>query len=379
MPLPAGRATEQVNSRITTVAAEGAASNKPGVALAGVIATVEKLIHLLNDAANANLSKPTEELVREWNDSLSEHDDKLSLYSLWHSISMSLGCYEDTLPPERREMLNQQLSEIRAAAGDNPPNEFPAWRSPFMRRWDACREPVTAMVAELRELGVAALGVAGIIGADFERVQSQFDELVECCLNLVRFCPVGFDTHARLTGERWESEVAKGREIFVRLSANARTAMYPLRQALSMYNGRQNSQSIANQEQPTEHQKRVPKTGRGMTVDQANEAGSKLAKKMGRTFTDLTDGKQAKLIGCSWGTWRKTPMRAQIAKRRTKPVRTPRAVGSTDTIEAQSGEGGPDYILNQLIAEQEADGEPSPLDDDEPGERPRQIRLKRLV
>src|SRR5262249_17854164 len=128
----------------------------------------------------------------------------------------------------------------------------------------------------------------------------------------------------------------------------------------------------------------------------------------------FSERKQAKLIGCSWTTWRRTVLYAEARRKRNKQASQstgtknpgPRpAVNFTKTLEATVGVGQRDEVLNQLIQagpesaeqknrtwedlspqeqqalinEQEKDFEPSPLDQDLPGSPPKKVRThKRL-
>jgi hypothetical protein len=110
---------------------------------------------------------------------------------------------------------------------------------------------------------------------------------------------------------------------------------------------------------------------RRMTVDQANKEAMKLANRRGADFVRLSQREQAKLIGCSWATWKKTPFFEATQKRRHKissrasRTRTTgkRPTSLTKKVEEAAVEGGKDQVLNDLIAEQGADYEPSPLSD----------------
>src|SRR5262245_9003252 len=112
-----------------------------------------------------------------------------------------------------------------------------------------------------------------------------------------------------------------------------------------------------------------------MTVGAANEKAMKLAKRLKQVFFLLSGREQARQIGCSWQTWRKTTFYAtatkkqgqllrQAAKRKSPGSRP--AVSLTDPLEAVTGEGEPDEVLKGLIAEQETDHEPSPCDTTRP-------------
>lgn len=105
---------------------------------------------------------------------------------------------------------------------------------------------------------------------------------------------------------------------------------------------------------------------RRMTAEEANAKAMKLAHKMRTGFFALSERQQAKLIGCSWKTWRKTEFypKAQAERPAGKRSKTssPKAESLTAGREAVTGEGDKDEVLQQLIAEQEADKEPSPLE-----------------
>jgi hypothetical protein len=109
-----------------------------------------------------------------------------------------------------------------------------------------------------------------------------------------------------------------------------------------------------------------------------------LAKKMGKDFFLLSENNQARLIGCAWGTWSKTACFQEARKKKDKlglPVQHKKGTGSppvvsfTTNLERVTGEGGPDEELERLIAEHEADKEPSPLDDS----RPRKVYCRKRL
>jgi hypothetical protein len=113
-----------------------------------------------------------------------------------------------------------------------------------------------------------------------------------------------------------------------------------------------------------------------MTVEEANRKATDLAKRLKKKFFTLSEREQAKRIGCSWATWKKTTF-YQAAKKKLPPRKKGSrkgAVSLTDTLQAATGEGGRDEVLNQLIAEQEADGEPSPIDP-----RPRKVQSRKRL
>jgi hypothetical protein len=118
------------------------------------------------------------------------------------------------------------------------------------------------------------------------------------------------------------------------------------------------------------------KRKQGMTAEEANRKAMELVKKMKKVFFALSEREQAKLIGCTWRTWSKTEFykTAKKKKPRQHPARgAPRTVSLSPAMEAVTGEGGREETLNKLIAEQEADHEPSPLEEDPPGDRPRKV------
>jgi hypothetical protein len=108
-----------------------------------------------------------------------------------------------------------------------------------------------------------------------------------------------------------------------------------------------------------------------MTREEANARGMELLK-ADKSFADLSETKQAKQIGCSWATWSKTPLYLDLAKHRRKSAPkggTRAAVNFSSKVEAKvaSGRGRAeqarnDDVVDDLISEQEADYEPSPLD-----------------
>jgi hypothetical protein len=124
----------------------------------------------------------------------------------------------------------------------------------------------------------------------------------------------------------------------------------------------------------------VPRPRR-MTRTEANDKAKELAKKLKKAFFALSEREQAKRIGCHLKTWKKTPLYQEAKRKKAKnkpPGNAPAAPGAvpfTATLEAAAVEGGRDEVLNQLIAEQEADSEPSPLEDDPPGWQPPKVRV----
>jgi hypothetical protein len=126
---------------------------------------------------------------------------------------------------------------------------------------------------------------------------------------------------------------------------------------------------------------------RRMTVEEANEKAMELAKRQKRAFLLLSEREQAKRIGCHWRTWRKTTfyrkarrLRARLvgqARQREVPG-SPPVASLTTSVEAVTGEGDRNEVLEQLIAQQEADREPSPLEKDLP-DSPRKVRCRKRL
>ncbi|MHB1422808.1 MAG: hypothetical protein ACYC3I_06360 [Gemmataceae bacterium] len=118
-----------------------------------------------------------------------------------------------------------------------------------------------------------------------------------------------------------------------------------------------------------------PEKCRRMSADEANYKALELAKK-DRLFVQRSQREWAKSIGCSAGLvsklplWRETVRQSRPQKRSNGSA--PKAVRFTAAHENSLGE--PDEELQRLIAEQEADSEPSPLEGDPSGSRPRTVR-----
>jgi hypothetical protein len=116
-----------------------------------------------------------------------------------------------------------------------------------------------------------------------------------------------------------------------------------------------------------------------LTRQEANEKAMRLAK-ANRSFVKLSSREWAEAIGCSAAHvvglpfWKAT-MKRRKQKSEGRPS-APKAVSYTPELEAatKKGKGNKDNILNQLIAEQEADAEPSPLEKDPPSSHPKRVR-----
>jgi hypothetical protein len=157
---------------------------------------------------------------------------------------------------------------------------------------------------------------------------------------------------------------------------------------------------------------RTGKHKRRMTVEEANQKAQQLAEQMGKKFFKLSEREQADRIGCSWQTWVRTPLFKEWQKQAGTTTQLPKentpcsppVVGLTAKLEAVAGEGGQDQVLKdliadeqqrldtkrksedssraelqQLIAEQDADKEPSPLDDDPAGAQPRKVWTRKRL
>jgi hypothetical protein len=119
-----------------------------------------------------------------------------------------------------------------------------------------------------------------------------------------------------------------------------------------------------------------------MSADDANEKAIQLAK-ADRAFVNRSLREWAEAIGCSEGLvpdlplWRKTM--ELTGRGRGNARAAPKAVSLTHELEAATGEGDRDEELNRLIAEQERDHEPSPVEGDEPGTRPRKVHCRKRL
>jgi hypothetical protein len=125
-----------------------------------------------------------------------------------------------------------------------------------------------------------------------------------------------------------------------------------------------------------------------MSVDEASTAAMRLASKDGVGFLQMSDSAQAKRIGCHLKTWRRTQFYKTVLKRRAgmsqragKPPQSGArpAVSLTSKLEASVHDGERDEMLKKLVAEQEADHEPSPLDKDAPASRTRKVYSRKRL
>ncbi len=126
-----------------------------------------------------------------------------------------------------------------------------------------------------------------------------------------------------------------------------------------------------------------PQRRQRMTVEAANERALALGKEMGAAFFAMSKRQQAKLIRCSYATWEQTELFKAIHARRgagnggSKPT-SPRTVSFTHKLQAVTGAGSNGDELKRLIAEQEHEAEPSPLEADPP-DRPRRVREQKKL
>jgi hypothetical protein len=138
----------------------------------------------------------------------------------------------------------------------------------------------------------------------------------------------------------------------------------------------------AEKDNPEESSGESRNSSKRMTVAEANNKAMKLARKLRAAFFELSERQQAEMIGCSWATWHKTDFFQQAqGKRRLRESRqpsSPETVSLTDGREAATGEGCKDEVLEELIAQQQADHEPSPLEPDQEG-RPRKIHFRKRL
>jgi hypothetical protein len=93
-----------------------------------------------------------------------------------------------------------------------------------------------------------------------------------------------------------------------------------------------------------------------MTIEAANAEATKLARRLGKAFFHMSKSRQAKLIGCHHRTWVQTPLFKSAVEKGLMPApkpRAPKTVPLTKELEAVTGEGEKQEVLQKLIAEQE--------------------------
>jgi hypothetical protein len=135
-----------------------------------------------------------------------------------------------------------------------------------------------------------------------------------------------------------------------------------------------------------EQQQAARRAGGNITAGEANKAAMELAKQ-DPTFVKGGVRKWAAAIRkatgktCSIATVKKTrlweKMMAETGRGRSKG-KTPKAVTLTNSLESVVGEGERDEVLQGLIAEHEADYEPSSVDDSPSATRRKVTHHKRV-
>jgi hypothetical protein len=117
-----------------------------------------------------------------------------------------------------------------------------------------------------------------------------------------------------------------------------------------------------------------------MTREAANNKAMELARN-DQSFVCLSQREWARRIGCSIGLIQDLPLWQQTMKKTGRGRKgrdaPPTTVSLTDRLERVTGENDPE--LARLIGEQQADAEPSPLQDDPPGDRPRKVYARKRV
>lgn len=119
---------------------------------------------------------------------------------------------------------------------------------------------------------------------------------------------------------------------------------------------------------------------RRMSRTEANEKAMELAKADPNFAKNPSPTRWAKEIGCSVGTVYNLSF-FQVCQVRSGQGRgrgSPNVVGFTDKLESTTGEGNKHEVLDRLIAEQDADSEPSPLEDDPP-DAPQRVRHRKRL
>jgi hypothetical protein len=130
------------------------------------------------------------------------------------------------------------------------------------------------------------------------------------------------------------------------------------------------------------------KKRRRMTAKEANEKALRLAKADPNFVKQPSCRRWADKIGCSTGLVQSLPFwqetMAKTGRGRKGKGHAPKACSLTKNIEAVVGEDdegseAAEIKQNQLIAEQKADSEPSPLEDDPPDSPPRKVRCHKKI
>ncbi len=124
----------------------------------------------------------------------------------------------------------------------------------------------------------------------------------------------------------------------------------------------------------------------GMSWQEADRKARNLARENARFYT-LSGREQARWIGCSWATWRRAPFFTQARwtgpkagrPQQRKGAAPPKVVSLTNELESVIGEGRREEVLEKLIAGQDTDFEPSPLDPDPPDARPKRVHSRKRL
>jgi hypothetical protein len=125
---------------------------------------------------------------------------------------------------------------------------------------------------------------------------------------------------------------------------------------------------------------------RRMSVKDADNKARELAAASKSRFYGISDRKQARMIGCSFATWKKTPFYPLATRNKRRPginksagTAAPKVVSFTNKTQSQVGEGHRGEVLEQLIEDQEANFEPSPLANDQPDLKPMKVHSRKRL
>lgn len=121
-----------------------------------------------------------------------------------------------------------------------------------------------------------------------------------------------------------------------------------------------------------------PSTRTRMTLSQASAKARSLLH-FDPLFNSRNQKQWAQAIGCSVGLVSKLPEWRYVMKLTGRgkgrgTCKRPAVASLTSELAAHLSDGDGGGVLNELIAEQTADREPSPLEDDEPGRRPKRVK-----
>jgi hypothetical protein len=130
----------------------------------------------------------------------------------------------------------------------------------------------------------------------------------------------------------------------------------------------------ASSREPNEQRGGSPLTRRPSKIELNVSARDYLA-----SHPDAKRAEVAKAIGCGVRTLVKLPAWRAVSEERKKRRKSPKVVSLTPRLQATQGQGQKDQVLHQLIEEQKADYEISPLDEDPPAERPHRVRTRKRL